>query len=70
MGPRTQKDARLVPVNMADHLALICEMWMFFQPGNSQEPILPAWISNHTTQKVWDEITNPFPNSNGSTIEV
>ena len=30
----------------------------------------PAWISNHTPCKVWDEITYPFLNFNGCTVEV
>ena len=29
-----------------------------------------AWISNHIPSKVWDEITYPFPNFNGYTVEV
>ena len=28
------------------------------------------WISNRTPSKVWDEITYPFPNFNGATVEV
>ena len=32
--------------------------------------IIPAWISNHTPNKVWDEITYPFQNFNGCTVEV
>ena len=28
------------------------------------------WISNHMHNKVWDEITNPFPNFNSCTIGV
>ena len=32
--------------------------------------LIPAWISNHMHNKVWDEITYPFPNFNGGTIEV
>ena len=32
--------------------------------------VIPAWISNHMTNKVWDEITYPFPNFNGATIDV
>ena len=28
------------------------------------------WISNHIHYKMWDEITDPFPNFNGTTIEV
>ena len=31
---------------------------------------IPAWISNHMLSKVWDEVTYPFPNSNGCTVEV
>ena len=33
-------------------------------------PSIPAWISNHMPSKLWDEITYPFPNFNGSTVEV
>ena len=40
-------------------------------------PLLPAWfnfipacISNYTHYELWDEITYPFPNINGATIEV
>ena len=32
--------------------------------------LIPAWISNHVSGKVWDEITFPFPNFNGCTVEV
>ena len=32
--------------------------------------LIPAWISNNMPCKVWDEITYPFPNYNGSTVEV
>ena len=31
---------------------------------------IPAWISNHMPNNVWDEIIYPFPNFNGATIEV
>ena len=27
-------------------------------------------MSNYTPSKVWDEITNPFPNVNGRTVKV
>ena len=30
----------------------------------------PAWISNYTHYNVWDEITYPFLNFNGATVEV
>ena len=32
--------------------------------------LIPAWISNHMSSKVWDEITYPFPNFNGCPVEV
>ena len=32
--------------------------------------LIPAWISNYINYKVWDEITYPFPNFNGVTVEV
>ena len=31
---------------------------------------IPAWISNYIHYKDWDEITYPFPNFNGGTVEV
>ena len=35
------------------------------------EPLLLTWInSNYTHYTVWDEITYPFPNFNGATVEV
>ena len=32
--------------------------------------LIPAWISNYIHCNVWDEITYPFPNFNGATIQV
>ena len=32
--------------------------------------LIPAWISNHIHYKEWDEITYPFLNFNGVTVEV
>ena len=32
--------------------------------------LIPAWISNHLSGKVWDEITYQFLNFNGVTVEV
>ena len=32
--------------------------------------IIPAWVSNYMPGKMWDEITYPFLNFNGCTIEV
>ena len=28
--------------------------------------LIPAWISNHVSSKVWNEINCPFPNFNGA----
>ena len=39
----------------------------FYQHGLT---LIPAWISNYIHYKVWDEITYPFLNFNGATIEV
>ena len=32
--------------------------------------LISAWISNYIHYNVWDEITNPFLNFNGATVEV
>ena len=32
--------------------------------------VIPTWMSNYIYHKVWDEITHPFPNFNGCTVEV
>ena len=34
------------------------------------EDMGPAWISNYIHYNVWDEITYPFINFNGATVEV
>ena len=31
---------------------------------------IPPWISNYIQYNMWDEITYPFPNFNGATVEV
>ena len=32
--------------------------------------LIPVWISDYIHYQMWDEITNPFPNFNGATVEV
>ena len=32
--------------------------------------LIPAWICNYIYYEVWDEITYPFLNFNGCTVEV
>ena len=39
----------------------------FYQHGLT---LIPAWISNHIYFELWDEITYPFLNFNGCTVEV
>ena len=39
----------------------------FYQHGLT---FIPAWISNYIHYNVWDEITYPFLNFNGCTVEV
>ena len=44
---------------------------------NNQDPFywhgltsISAWVSNHMSNKLWDEVTYPFPNFNSCTVEV
>ena len=39
-------------------------------PARGPLCLIPAWKSNHTLCKVWDEITYAFPNFNGCTVDV
>ena len=39
----------------------------FYQRGLT---LIPVWISNYMPGKVWGEITYPFLNFNGCTVEV
>ena len=32
--------------------------------------LIRAWISNYIYHEIWDEITYPFPNFNGTTVEI
>ena len=38
--------------------------------GSMLRTIIHAWISNHIHYNAWDEMTHPFPNFNGTTVEV
>ena len=40
------------------------------QHTSSPASWIPAWICNHIHYNVWDEITCPFLNFNGATVEV
>ena len=41
-----------------------------FTNGERGLTLIPAWISNYTCYKMCDEITYPFLNLNGATVEV
>ena len=38
--------------------------------GMNPYHLIPAWISNYIHYKLWGEITYPFLNFNGATVEV
>ena len=40
---------------------------LFYKHGLT---VIPAWISNYIHYNAWDEITYPFLNFNGATVEV
>ena len=44
--------------------------WIPVAPFANMLTLIPVWICNHTHYKVWDEITYPFLNFNGATVEV
>ena len=41
-----------------------------FRCGFVLKDLFNLWISNYIHYKVYDEMTYPFPNSNGATVEV
>ena len=43
---------------------------MTASPPSYLQPLFLTWISNYMLGKVWDEITYPFLNFNGCTVEV
>ena len=53
---------------ISSNLTRTCYIWgPFYQHGL---PLFPVWMCNHIHFKVWDEITYPFLNFNGCTVEV
>ena len=64
----------------SQHLVTDClatNKWQAYKQWYSSTPfyqhgltLISAWISNYMPNKVWDEITYPFLNFNGCTIEV
>ena len=49
------------------HLLFLVSCGPFYLHGLA---LIPAWISKYMPIKVWDEITYPFLNFNGYTVEV
>ena len=44
---------------------------IFWGPFDEHDlTLIPVWMSNHMAGKVWQEITYPFLNVNGTTVEV
>ena len=54
-----------IPQILKGMVYLVYQLWV-------QGPLtlIPAWISNHMPSTVWGEITYPFRNFNGWTVEV
>ena len=59
---------------MAKHISLVylyvttsVNSGLFYYHGLT---LIPAWISNYLPSRVWNEITYPFLNFNGCTVEV
>ena len=63
----------MTSVKCSHATAVIVFHFVFFPRGPFYQhglPLIPAWISNHMSSQVWDEITCPFTNFNRCTIEV
>ena len=54
--------------NVFKYIHIMQYTWgTFYQHGLTS---IPVWISNHVPNKVWCEITYPFPNFNDCAVEV
>ena len=50
-------------------LIMYVQIFSWFTPWDKHgSALIPEWISNHISCKVWDEITYPFLNLNGGNI--
>ena len=58
---------RLKEPDLGWHQGALLLIWINFNPRLS---LIPTWINNHIPSKAWDEITSPFPNFNGCTVQV
>ena len=57
-------------VEQIDGLVQDCSNSITKKLGPTLLTLIPPWISDHIPSKVWVEITYPFPNFNGTTVEV
>ena len=62
-----QQVLALLPNSLTPYVPPFTYLVLLNLPGLT---LIPAWISNHIHYKVWDEITYPFLNFNGCTVEV
>ena len=51
------------------HIATSCTEW-YNMWNNIALTLIPAWMSNHMSSKMWVEITYLLPNFNGASVEV
>ena len=49
---------------------MMFEQFTLWSMRHVSHPLIPAWICNYIPCKVWGEITYPFLNFNGATVEV
>ena len=65
--PQYMYDKLIVKVIDMDAKITINSSSPFYKHGLT---LISAWISKYTHYKMWDEITYPFLNFNGATVEV
>ena len=64
----TNKKVHRIAMNLSSFEKL-CDFCIWYL-SSVDLTLIPAWISNHMPSKMWDEITYPFLNFNGCTVEV
>ena len=70
MSPRyveTKVKSLIHHTKLSDHLVykMVVEI-----RNHNRKVQMPAWVSNYIHYKMWNEITSPFLNFNGATVEV
>ena len=65
-------DEWLYKYHLGNNFLISAWWWDRDIPGNSVNTLYmyPTWISNYIHYVIWDEITYPFPNFRGATLEV